>query len=83
MSAKTRKFAAARGTRQRQHLFCVLEADPCTQAPGSRAQYPPGHGGMQLAQANLLNDPIMRGPGFHFQVVAQLLDRLVMRAVHL
>ena len=33
-------------------------------------------------QAHLLNNSIVRGPGFHFQIVAQLIDCLVMCAVH-
>src|ERR1700730_328060 len=35
-----------------------------------------------FAQANLLNNAIVRGPGFHFQILAQAIDCLVMRAVH-
>jgi hypothetical protein len=35
-----------------------------------------------FAQPHLLDDAIMRGPRLYFQVVADLIDRLVMRAVH-
>ncbi len=33
-------------------------------------------------QMYLLNDAIVSGPGFHFQIISQPLDGLVMRAVH-
>src|SRR5439155_22370780 len=33
-------------------------------------------------QANLLDDAIVSRPGFHFQVIAQPIDCLVMGAVH-
>jgi len=31
----------------------------------------------------LLHDAIVSGPGFHFQIVTQPIDCLVMRAIHL
>ena len=33
-------------------------------------------------QMYLLDDAIVSGPGFHFQIVSEPLDGLVMRAVH-
>src|SRR5438034_795793 len=35
-----------------------------------------------IAQPHLLDDAVGRAPGFHFQAVAESLDRLVMGAVH-
>ena len=35
-----------------------------------------------VSKMYLLDDAIVSGPGFHFQIISQLLDRLVMRAVH-
>lgn len=33
-------------------------------------------------QMYLLDNSVVRGPGFNFQIVAEPFDRLVMRAVH-
>ena len=35
-----------------------------------------------FSQMYLFDNTVVRGPGFHFQIVTQLFDCLVMRAVH-
>src|SRR5437868_1432835 len=39
-------------------------------------------GKRMFAQAYLLNNTVMRGPGFHFQILAEVVNRLMMCAIH-
>src|SRR5437588_7675372 len=39
-------------------------------------------GKRMFAQAHLLNNTVMRGPGFHFQIIAEAVNRLMMCAIH-